>query len=111
MRIFYCLITAKRLTLQQNYNNMNNNELLNALASKLGKPKADIIKLMDAFVGAVQVRCGELDAIALPGFGTFEGIKHDEHITIDKTTGKKMLMPPMVKMEFKVSNSLNNKLK
>ena len=89
---------------------MNNNELEITLSGKLGKSKADVTKLLDAFVGAVQARCGELDSIALPGFGTFEGIKHNEHVEVDQATGKRMLMPPAVEISFKVSNALKNKL-
>ena len=90
---------------------MNNNELQITLAGKLGKSKADVAKLLDAFVGAIQIRCGELDTIALPGFGNFEGIKHDEHVEVNKSSGKRMLIPPAVELSFKVSNSLKNKLK
>ena len=90
---------------------MTNRDLQSALALKLGKSKADVAKLMDAFVATVQARCGELDAIALPGFGTFEGVKTDEHIEVDAKTGKRMLCPPSIKLVFNMSHALKNKMK
>lgn len=88
---------------------MNNRQLQTALAKKLGKSKDDVSKLLEAFVGIVQGRCGDLDTIALPGFGTFEGVKKNEHIELDKKTGKRVIYPPKVELQFKVSSTLKNK--
>jgi nucleoid DNA-binding protein len=43
----------------------------------------------------------------LPSFGSFSTVKHDESIITDISTGKHMLMPPCIEVEFTPSNILN----
>ncbi len=90
---------------------MDNKELVERLAAKLGRDKKDINKLLDAFSGVVRSRSCELDCIAIPGFGTFEAKKKNERIVVNPSTGKRMLVPPKITLGFKVSNVLKSKLR
>ncbi|MCF0181878.1 MAG: HU family DNA-binding protein [Muribaculaceae bacterium] len=90
---------------------MENKKLVSLLAEKLGRSDDDVNKLLDAFTGVVASRCGELDSIAIPSFGTFEPKKKNERVVVNPSTGKRMLVPPKVVMSFKISNVLKNKLK
>ena len=90
---------------------MDNKKLIETVAAYLGRSKADVGKLVDALAGVMRTRCGELDSVVVPGFGTFEPKKRNERVMIHPSTGKRMLIPPKVVLGFKVSNVLKAKLK
>lgn len=90
---------------------MDNKKLIETVAANLGRSKADVGKLVDALAGVMRTRCGELDSVVVPGFGTFEPKKRNERVMIHPSTGKRMLVPPKVVLGFKVSNVLKAKLK
>lgn len=52
-----------------------------------------------------------MDSIAIQGFGTFEPRKKLERISINPSTGKKMLVPPKMVLTFKPSTQIKNNLK
>ena len=90
---------------------MDNKELLERVSGNLGRTKGDVAKLLEAFAEVVKSRCGELDSVAIPGFGTFEAKKKNERVLVNPSNGKRMLVPPKVAVSFKVSNVLKNRLK
>ena len=51
---------------------MDNKKLIETVAANLGRSKADVGKLVEALAGVMRTRCGELDSVVVPGFGTFE---------------------------------------
>lgn len=90
---------------------MESRKVVSLVADKLGRSTDDVKKLLDAFTDIVATRCGELDSIAIPSFGTFEPKKKNERIVINPGNGKRMLVPPKVALSFKISNVLKSKLK
>ncbi len=90
---------------------MDNKKLVEIVAANLGRTTADVDKLMDALAGVLQARCGEMDRVYVPGFGTFEPKKRNERVMVNPNTGKRTLVPPRVVLGFKVSNVLKAKLK
>ena len=90
---------------------MEQKKLVGLVAEKLGRSTEDVSKLLDAFTGVVASKCGELDSIAIPSFGTFEPKKKNERVVINPSNGKRMLVPPKVVLSFKISNVLKGKLK
>ena len=90
---------------------MDNKELLEKVSQNLGRSKDDVAKLLDALSDVLKTRCGELDIVAVPGFGTFEAKKKNERVLVNPSNGKRMLVPPKVVLAFKVSNVLKAKLK
>ncbi len=90
---------------------MDNKELIEKVAEKVGRSKDDVKKLMDGLIIVLQDRLVELDSVAIPGFGTFEAKKKEERIVNNPSNGKRMLVPPRVAVNFKVSNVLKGKLK
>ena len=90
---------------------MEHKKLVEAVATSLGRTNDDVAKLVDALAGVLRTRCGEMDSVAVPGFGTFEPKKRNERVMIHPSTGKRMLVPPKVVLNFKVSNVLKAKLK
>ena len=58
--------------------------------SDLGAHLADIIRRTAA----------DLDSVAIPSFGTFTPVKRDEEIVTDLSSGRRMLLPPQITLEF-----------
>lgn len=90
---------------------MESKELIDLIAGRIDRSSADTEKLLDGFVATLRERCGMLDCIAVPGFGTFEAKKKSERVTVNPATGKKMLVPPKIALTFKASALLKSKLK
>ena len=89
---------------------MDNKKLVEMMADNLGRSTEDVTKLMEAFAGVLCSRCGDMDSVMLPGFGTFEPKKRNERVMNNPNTGKRMLLPPKVVVGFKVSKLLKSKL-
>ncbi len=89
---------------------MQHKDLAERLSKSLNRNKSDINKLIEALSNVVGERCSELDSISVPRFGTIEAVKHRESIEIDNESGKRMLMPPRVEMQFSASTVLKKQL-
>lgn len=89
---------------------MDNKKLVETLATNLGRSADDVNKLLEGLSGVLRSRCGELDSVSVPGFGTFEPRKRNERVMVNPQTGKRMLVPPKIVLGFKVSNILKSKL-
>lgn len=90
---------------------MDNKKLVETVAANLGRSADDVSKLLEAFAGVLRTRCGEMDSVIVPGFGTFEPKKRNERVMVHPSTGRRMLVPPKIVVGFKVSNVLKTKLK
>ena len=89
---------------------MQHKELVEKLSKSLGRNKSDINKLLEALSNVIIERCSELDSISVPRFGTFEAVKHNETIEKDEASGKRILLPPRVEMQFTTSTVLKKRL-
>ena len=90
---------------------MDNKKLVETVAENLGRSTNDVNKLMEALAGVLSNRCAEMDSVFVPGFGTFEPKQRKERVVIQPSTGKRMLVPPKVVVNFKVSKVLKAKFK
>ena len=90
---------------------MDNKKLVETVAANLGRSDEDVSKLLEALAGVLRTRCGEMDCVYVPGFGTFEPKKRNERVMVHPSTGRRMLVPPKIVVGFKVSNVLKTKLK
>lgn len=52
----------------------------------------------------------ELSLVSLPRFGTFQAIKEDERVDVDLSTGRRILLPPFIHLEFNASGALRNSI-
>lgn len=55
--------------------------------------------LSDLLTDLISEHLAQQDTIAVPGFGTFEAVQHDEYIATDNQ-GNRTLMPPSVTVIF-----------
>lgn len=76
------------------------------LARRTGRERKDAETLLQALGRAVRQHCGDLDTVAIPAFGSFVAVKHDEQIVTDRSTGRRMLLPPEVELTFRPAGRL-----
>jgi len=89
---------------------MDTKTLVDAVAKKLNRDPKDISALLSGMTTVIKERLCEMNTVAIPGFGEFEPIKHEEEIQPDLSTGKLMLLPPAITVEFHPSSLLKRKL-
>ncbi len=89
---------------------MDNKNFIAALSNKLARDPKDIAALIEGLAASFRENCGNMDSIAIPGFGTFEPVKEDERVSVDLSTGKRLLLPPQIVLEFHPSSLLHKKL-
>ncbi len=90
---------------------MNNKKLVETVAQNIGRTPEDVSKLLEGLAGVLRSKCSEMDSVFVPSFGTFEPNKRDERVMVHPRNGKRMLVPPKIVLNFKVSNVLKNKLR
>ncbi len=73
---------------------MDYKQLRKILVDRTGRSQADIDALVEGLSVVLRQHGAELDAVAVPTFGTFSPVKHDEVVSEDLSTGKRMLLPP-----------------
>lgn len=76
------------------------------LARRIGRDRKATETLIAALSQALRQHCSELDRVAIPAFGTFEPVKHDEKIVTDRSTGHRIMLPPEVELTFKPASKL-----
>ena len=81
------------------------------LAEKLGRKNSDVDALVEGLSIVLRQSCSELDSIAIPTFGTFAPRKHAEAVVDDLATGKKMLVPPEISVEFRPGATLTKRMR
>ena len=81
------------------------------LADKLGRKNSNVDALVEGLSIILRQSCSELDSIAIPTFGTFAPRKHAEAVVDDLATGKKMLVPPEISVEFRPGAMLTKRMR
>ena len=90
---------------------MNYAELITALSRRLQLTKAEVEKRMDETTATITEELAKNNIVSIVNFGTLEAKKRMERISVHPNTGKKLLVPPKLVVKYKVSISLNKKLK
>ncbi len=81
------------------------------LSGLMARPVEDIDALVEGLAVVLRDSCAELDSVAIPTFGTFVPVKHKEEIVSDLSTGRKMLLPPEIKIDFQPGGLLQKRLR
>lgn len=90
---------------------MNNKELQNALAKKMGVTVTDAATLINALSEEVVEQLQENGKVNFLNMGVLEVRKKSQRILTNPATQKKMLIPPKLSLAFRPSVSLKNNLK
>ncbi len=88
---------------------MEYKELVSRLSMNRGLTAEDISGKIEAVAKVLRNFCKDLDAVAVPGFGTFQPVKEDE-IIVTGEDGNKTLLPPAIEVSFKSSVILRKAL-
>lgn len=87
---------------------LDNTQIINIIARRMNIESSTAEKLMEGFAGVLTRECRDENRIAIPTFGTFIGTKHNETVVKDLTTGKRLLLPPSIEIEFVAGGRLKN---
>lgn len=90
---------------------MDNKTFISHLSKKMDCEPKVAQELIAAFADILRGRAADLDTIAIPGFGNFVAMKKQEKIATDPKTGKRMLMPPCITLQFVAGSMLKKSLK
>lgn len=85
---------------------MDSKTFLSRLARQMDCDTKCAGELMAAFASVIRERAAELDTVTMPGFGNFVAVKKAERIETDPATGRQMLMPPNISVEFMAGPTL-----
>lgn len=78
------------------------------MAQRLNLETSTAEKLLCGFVEVIGEECGGLNRLALPSLGSFQGVKRDETVVRDLSTGRRVLLPPVIELEFTPGGRLKN---
>ena len=78
------------------------------MAKRLNLEVSTAERLLVGFVEVVGEECGNLNRLALPSLGSFQGVKRNETVVRDLSTGRRVLLPPAVEQEFIPGGRLKN---
>ncbi len=83
-----------------------NRNIVNELSDRIGRDKKSTQALLEALRSALIQAGSELKSVAIPGFGTFITQKRLEQVSRDLSTGRAVLLPPEVVIEFSPASKL-----
>lgn len=90
---------------------MNNKEYITELARRTGFSQENTQRMVRCVIEAIASTFDDGENVTVPDFGTFELKKRLERIVVNPTTGKRMLVPPKIVLNFKPASSFKNKMK
>lgn len=89
---------------------MDNKTLIENLSEQTGIERDVVQEMLGEFYAELSQRCTEMDTLVVPGFGQFEPKKRKERISVHPSTGRRLLVPPKLVVNFKPSSVLKNKI-
>ena len=88
---------------------MDKDTFIKTLSGRLERKPEDIKILIDGFSSLIKEKCGNLSTVAIPGFGEFVPVMDEERVELN-ADGKRMLLPPRVRLTFEPSSILKAKI-
>lgn len=83
-------------------------KLISSLAEHYGLTADECKTRLSVLSNVITGLCADLDSVAIPGFGSFQPVKHEEKLVAD-ATGRRFLVPPCIKVGLKSSVVLRKK--
>ncbi|MDE7116625.1 MAG: HU family DNA-binding protein [Muribaculaceae bacterium] len=90
---------------------MDNRTFIDKIAERTGRTREEISDLTESLRVIVAEAIKDGDIVAIPSVGTFETKLRGDRITIHPASGKKMLIPPKLTINFKPSSLLKQKIR
>lgn len=89
---------------------MDSKTFTQKLAANLGYDTKRTAALIDKFADILRTNAVDMNTVAVPSFGSFVPTKFDETIVKDHSTGKRLMLPPQISLEFQTAAMLRKKL-
>lgn len=89
---------------------MNNKKFLEELSNRCGISVKEAQDLSQGLLDIMQRQWQDGDVVNITGFGAFGVRKKNERISVNPSTGVRMLIPPKLAVTFKPSSVLKDKL-
>lgn len=89
---------------------MDSKTFIEELSSRLDISLSSVNVLIESMCEEMVKTASNLDGIVVPGFGSFESKLREERISVHPASGKRLLVPPRILLQFKASPLLKNKL-
>lgn len=89
---------------------MDSKTFISRIARQMDCDTRCVSEFLSAFASVVGERASELDTVTVPGFGNFVPTKHPERVETDAASGKQMLMPPKISVDFVAGSALKKHL-
>lgn len=90
---------------------MDNKTFLGKVSKLTGRTITETGQLSDALMTVLADCVTAGREVVLPGVGRFYPVLEEETVVVDRTTGKRLLLPPEAIVRFECAPSLVNKLK
>ena len=90
---------------------MNNKDFITLLGQKTGYTQADTQRLVDSVITEMTTRFDDGSSVSIPSFGLFEVKKRMERVAVNPSTGRKMLVPPRLVLNFRPVAAVKDVLK
>lgn len=79
---------------------MNRNSILTNVSAALSIEQEMADKLADEMIQIMSEQIIGGNSIAVPGFGQFDTVSKPEQIVNDLSTGKRIMLPPVIEVVF-----------
>ena len=83
---------------------MNNKQFLSELSDKCQMGGEQTARQVDVLLGVMEKIWQDGDSVSLSGFGVLEVKKKNERISVNPTTGVRMLVPPKLVLTYTNQN-------
>lgn len=90
---------------------MTNQELVAALAKRLGWTQRQTSDVLDTTVAVINANLEDGNAINIQGFGLLETKKKGERISVNPVSKQRFLIPPKISLSFKPGQTIKDNLK
>jgi len=90
---------------------MNNKQFLTELSGRCQMSAEQAVRQAQNLIGVMENLWQNGDSVSLSGFGVLEVKKKNERVSVNPTTGVRMLVPPKLVLTYKPSSLLKEKLK
>ena len=89
---------------------MDNKKFLEELSTRLDISMMSVNTLIESMCEEIAKTASNLDGVVVPGFGIFEPKLREERLALHPASGKRLLIPPRIFLQFKPSPLLKQKI-
>ena len=90
---------------------MTNQELITALAKRLGWTQRQTSEVLEATVSIINTNLEDGKSVNIQGFGLFETKKKGERISVNPVSKQRFLVPPKISLAFRPGQTIKDNLK